>query len=189
MLPFFVFVVAARLMMCPRCSRAFTSSITPTFVADGPGMIARRPRSGCHLLFGRDSQHHNDDDDDDDVPRLRRREVRRRVFVVRSSIVTAMAGITIATPPPALDLSSAALADDDDNIIATFIDPSTRLPEITHRAYLDVEFGAGERGGGKGGRRLVIAWLVTSVSVQYFSGYRLAAFAGILNVPPSFLVR
>ena len=76
------------------------------------------------------------------------------------TIASAAAGIAMAIVPPLLLLDPApALAEDDGEAAAASssvvaIDPSVRLPRITHRAYLDVEFGS--RGGGERKSRLVI---------------------------------
>jgi hypothetical protein len=74
-----------------------------------------------------------------------------RDFVLQS-IASATAGIVLI--PPLLD---PVLAVADDGVVAAMvsavvINPSARLPRITHKAYLDVEFGS--KGGKKG--RLVI---------------------------------
>ena len=158
-----VFIFSGLLLCLVRFSSAFTSSTTKTttsVVVGGPFAAttialhrsgrrmpsARRASESSSSSPRRDRQYKKDDADDcyDDVVSIhRRREVRRREFILRSSV--------IASTSLLLDLDSASAASDSAEDDATYIDPSLRLPIITHRAYLDVEFG------NKGGRtRLII---------------------------------
>ena len=81
------------------------------------------------------------------------------------SIASAAAGIAVVPLLLLLDPAPATAEDDGEAAAATTttttttsavvaIDPSVRLPRITHRAYLDVEFG-GSRGGKKSSRLVI----------------------------------
>jgi hypothetical protein len=141
------------LLLCLRCADAFsptTTTTTTTKAKTTMGAIARTPHAPRGGGFSSLSASAGDGS---------HRQRRRREFVVRT-IASAAAGIAMAIVPPLLLLDPApALAEDDGEAAAASssvvaIDPSVRLPRITHRAYLDVEFGS--RGGGERKSRLVI---------------------------------
>ena len=165
------------LLLCLRCADAF--SLTTTMTAT-MGAIARTPHAprggGFSSLSASASTSSSSSSssspgdgrgrriDCGDVPPSHHQR-RRRELVVRT-IASAAAGIAMAIVPPLLLLDPApAHAEDDGEAAAATatttttsavvaIDPSVRLPRITHRAYLDVELGSG--GGGKKKSRLVI---------------------------------
>ena len=169
------------LLLCLRCADAF--SLTTTMTAT-MGAIARTPHAprggGFSSLSASASTSSSSSSspgdgrgrriDCGDVPPSHHQR-RRRDLVVRT-IASAAAGIAMAIVPPLLLLDPApAHAEDDGEAAAATatttttttttttsavvaIDPSVRLPRITHRAYLDVELGSG--GGGKKKSRLVI---------------------------------
>ena len=143
-----------------RCSSAFTPPSSTIVVIVGgpiaaPRMIARRPMPSARRASSSPSADPRDggDDgvDDDDVFPIHRRELDRREFVLRSSAAFSATAGSIVASTTLQGIDSASAADDVGD--ATYIDPSMRLPVITHRAYLDVEFG------NKGGRTRLIVGL------------------------------